>query len=83
LGSWVALQQTGDSTAMLMGDLVLLPAEVGRRCDADRIAHVVYLYIEARGHPEALATAVHTALTHTRTPLALRAALDEMNIKRQ
>ena len=27
LGSWVALQQTGDSTAMLMGELVLLPAE--------------------------------------------------------
>jgi hypothetical protein len=30
LGSWVALQQTGDSTAMLMGDLVLLPAEGGQ-----------------------------------------------------
>ena len=34
LGSWVALQQTGDSTAMLMGDLVLFPAEVGRVMDA-------------------------------------------------
>lgn len=86
LGSWVALKQTGDSTAMLMGDLVLLPAEVGPVMDAlqaggvsqtalhNHLAgespHVVYLHIEARGHPEALATAVHTALTHTRTPLA-------------
>ena|SRR6266576_478380 len=85
LGSWVALQQTGDSTAMLMGDLVLLPAGVGRVMDAlqgggvtqtalhnhltGESPHVVYLHIEARGHPEALARAVHTALTHTRTPL--------------
>ena len=31
LGSWVAFKQTGDSTAMLMGDLVLLPVERGHQ----------------------------------------------------
>src|SRR5262249_25912487 len=86
LGSWVAFTQTADSTAMLMGDLVLLPAEVGPVIDAlqgggvtqtalhNHLAgespHVVYLHIGGRGRPEALAAAVHTALTHTRTPLA-------------
>src|SRR6059036_949360 len=34
LGSWVAFQQTSDSTAMLMGDLVLLPIEVAAVVDA-------------------------------------------------
>jgi len=32
-GSWVAFKQTDDSTAMLMGDLVLLPVEVGSVID--------------------------------------------------
>jgi len=86
LGSWVALTKTGDSTAMLMGDLVLLPAEVGPVIDAlqgggvtqtalhnhlaGETPHIVYLHIGGQGKPEALATAVHTALTRTRTPLA-------------
>jgi len=86
LGSWVAFTETGDSTAMLMGDLVLLPAEVGPVIDAlqnggvmqtalhnhlaGETPHIVYLHIGGRGKPEALATAVHTALTRTRTPLA-------------
>ena len=90
LGSWVAFKQTPDSMMMLMGDLVLLPAEVGPVIDAlqsggvtqtalhNHLAgespHVVYLHIEGRGHAEALATAVHTALTHTRTPLAAPAS---------
>jgi len=85
LGSWVAFTETGDSTAMLMGDLVLLPAEVGPVIDAlqsggvtqtalhnhlaGEAPHIVYLHIGGRGRPEALATAVHTALTRTRTPL--------------
>ncbi len=34
LGSWVAFKQTGDSTVMLMGDLVLLESEVGPVIDA-------------------------------------------------
>src|SRR5206468_8281696 len=34
LGSWVAFKETDDSTAMLMGDLVLLPVEVTAVVDA-------------------------------------------------
>ena len=84
LGSWVAFKQTDDSTAMLMGDLVLLPAEVGSVIDAlqrggieqtalhnhlaSESPHLVYLHIGARGRPVALATAVHEALGFTRTP---------------
>jgi len=85
LGSWVAFTKTDDSTAMLMGDLVLLPTEVAPVIDAlqsggvtqtalhnhlaGETPHIVYLHIGGRGHPEALATTVHTALTRTRTPL--------------
>ena len=84
LGSWVAFEQTGDSTAMLMGDLVLLPVEVGSVIDAlqrggieqtalhnhlaSESPHLVYLHIGGRGRPVALATAVHEALAFTRTP---------------
>jgi len=84
LGSWVAFEQTGDSTAMLMGDLVLLPVEVGSVIDAlqrggieqtalhnhlaSESPHLVYLHIGGRGRPVALATAVHDALAFTRTP---------------
>ncbi len=86
LGSWVAFKQTGDSTAMLMGDLVLLPSEVGPVVDAlqrggieqtalhnhlvGESPHVVYLHIGGRGRPVALATAVHDALARTQTPPA-------------
>src|SRR6266545_4038803 len=84
LGSWVAFKQTGDSTAMLMGDLVLLPVEVGAVIDAlerggieptalhnhlaSESPHLVYLHIGGRGRPVALAAAVHEALRFTRTP---------------
>jgi hypothetical protein len=84
LGSWVAFKQTSDSTAMLMGDLVLLPIEVGSVIDAlqrggieptalhnhlaSESPHVVYLHIGGRGRPLALAAAVHAALGFTRTP---------------
>jgi len=84
LGSWVAFKQTGDSAAMLMGDLVLLPSEVGPVVDALQLGgieqtalhnhlvgespHVVYLHIEGRGGPVALATVVHDALARTQTP---------------
>lgn len=84
LGSWVAFKQTDDSTAMLMGDLVLLPVEVGAVIDAlqrggieqtalhnhlaSESPHLVYLHIGGRGRPVALATAVHEALGHTKTP---------------
>jgi hypothetical protein len=84
LGSWVAFKQTDDSTAMLMGDLVLLPVEVGSVIDAlqrggieqtalhnhlaSESPHLVYLHIGGRGRPVALATGVHEALGFTRTP---------------
>ena len=84
LGSWVAFKQTSDSTAMLMGDLVLLPIEVTAVVDAlqrggieqtalhnhllSESPHIAYLHIGGRGRPVALATAVHEALASTRTP---------------
>lgn len=86
LGSWIALKQTGDSTAMLMGDLVLLEAEVGPVIDALQTGgieqtalhnhllhespHVVYLHIMGRGGAVSLATTLHTALGRTGTPAA-------------
>ncbi|PYP18062.1 MAG: peptidase M23 [Gemmatimonadetes bacterium] len=86
LGSWIALKQTGDSTAMLMGDLVLLEAEVGPVINALQTGgieqtalhnhllhespHVVYLHIMGRGGAVALATTLHTALARTGTPAA-------------
>jgi len=84
LGSWVAFKQTDDSTVMLMGDLVLLPAEAGSVIDAlqrggveqtalhnhlaSESPHVLYLHIGGRGRPVALATVVHEALARTGTP---------------
>src|SRR5206468_12506205 len=86
LGSWIALKQTGDSTAMLMGDLVLLEAEVSPVINALQTGgigqtalhshlrpespHVVYLHIMGRGGAVALATTLHTALARTGTPPA-------------
>lgn len=96
LGSWVALKQTDDSTAMLMGDLVLLPVEVGAVIDAlqrggieqtalhNHLAgespHLVYLHIVGRGRPVALATAVHEALGHTRTPAPATSAAPPLGL---
>jgi hypothetical protein len=90
LGSWVAFKQTADSTVMLMGDLVLLPIEVGAVMDAlqrggvqqtalhnhltSESPHLVYLHISGRGRPVSLATAVHEALGFTRTPPPTTAA---------
>jgi len=84
LGSWVAFKQTDDTTAMLMGDLVLVESEVGPVIDAlqrggieqtalhnhliNESPHVMYLHINGRGRPVALATAVHEALGQTQTP---------------
>jgi len=86
LGSWVAFKQTDDTTAMLMGDLVLVESEVGPVIDAlqrggieqtalhnhliNESPHVVYLHIGGRGRAVALATAVHESLEQTKTPPA-------------
>ena len=86
LGSWVAFKQTGDSTVMLMGDLVLLEPEVGAVMDAlqrggieqtalhNHLAHesphVMYMHIGGRGRPVALARVIRDALARTATPPA-------------
>jgi hypothetical protein len=86
LGSWVAFRQTGDSDAMVMGDLVLLESEVGPVVNTLREAgigqtalhnhllhdtpHVLYLHIAGNGPARKLAAAVHAALMLTGTPPA-------------
>jgi len=96
LGSWVAFKQTGDSTVMLMGDLVLLPVEVGAVVDAlqrggieqtalhnhltSESPRLVYLHIGGRGRPVALATAVHEALGTTRTPAPTTSAPQQLGL---
>jgi len=85
LGSWVAFKQVSDTEAMLMGDLVLLETEVGpvlaklQEGGIEQTAlhnhllhespHVMYMHIGGRGAPAKLATAIHTALALTKTPL--------------
>jgi hypothetical protein len=87
LGSWVALKQTSDSVAMLMGDLVLLESEVPAVMDAlqrggveptavhNHLSHespkIVYMHINGRGSAVTLATTVHDALARTKTPPAV------------
>ena len=96
LGSWVAFKETDDSTAMLMGDLVLLPVEVGSVIDAlqrggieqtalhNHLANespdLVYLHIGGRGRPVALAAAVHEALGHTGTPAPATSAAPPLGL---
>jgi len=85
LGSWVAFIDTG-STAMVMGDLVLLESEVNDVIAALRIGvieqtalhnhllgespHVMYLHFGGHGDAVALARTLHAALARTRTPMA-------------
>lgn len=86
LGSWVAFKQTGDSDAMLMGDLVLTESEVARVVSTlqeggieqtalhnhllHETPHVLYMHIMGRGAPAKLAATVHAALAATGTPMA-------------
>ncbi|MFN2570855.1 MAG: DUF1259 domain-containing protein [Gemmatimonadales bacterium] len=90
LGSWVAFRKTGDSTALLMGDLVLLESEIAPVIDAlqrggveqtalhnhlmRELPHIVYLHVGGRGRPGALASAVREALARTGTPPPTSAA---------
>src|SRR5216117_3456585 len=85
LGSWVAFKQVSDTQAMLMGDLVLLEAEVGpvlaklQERGIEQTAlhnhllhespHVMYMHIGGHGPPAKLAAAVHAGLALTGTPL--------------
>ena len=90
LGSWVAFKQTGDSQAMLMGDLVLLEREAAPVISAlqqggieqtalhNHLLHespaVIYLHVMGRGAPVKLANAIHSALALTGTPRPAGAA---------
>lgn len=85
LGSWLAFKQTGDTEAVVMGDLVLLESEVSgvmRKLQEGGIApvalhnhllhdspHVLYMHIAGRGAPVKLATTLRAALGATQTPL--------------
>lgn len=89
LGSWVAFQRIGDHV-MVMGDLVLLDAEVTsvmaslQQNGVEQTAlhnhllrespRVMYMHIRAIGSAERIARAVRTALEFTQTPLAPAAA---------
>jgi Domain of Unknown Function (DUF1259) len=84
LGSYAAFKQVGDH-AMVMGDLVLLDAEVpavmsglfagGLEVTAvhnhlnDMSPHVMYMHYEGRGDAVQLAKGLHTALSASATPL--------------
>lgn len=86
LGSWVAFRQTGDSEAMVMGDLVLLEGEVAPVMSKlvegeieptalhNHLLHesppVRYMHIAGRGAPAKLAAALQSALALTGTPPA-------------
>ena len=85
LGSWVAFKQTGENQVMAMGDLVLLESEVGpvmtklreggieQTALHNHLLHetppVIYLHIRGQGDPIKIASAIHSAVTLTRTPL--------------
>src|SRR5437773_5039813 len=85
LGSWVAFKQVSDTQAMLMGDPVLLEAEVGpvlaklQEGGIEQTAlhnhllhespHVMYMHIGGHGTPAKLTAAVHAGLALTGTPL--------------
>lgn len=90
-GSWGAFHKA-DTTGqtMVMGDLVLLPSEVGSVVDqlqaggidilaihnhlTGEIPEVVYLHYEGHGAPEDLAKALKAALEKTKTPIQTPAA---------
>ena len=90
LGGWVAFLPTGTGEAMVMGDLVLLDAEVNPVMAAlqsggveqtalhnhllNETPHVMYMHISAHGDPVKIASAVRAALATSATPLRAPAA---------
>jgi hypothetical protein len=89
LGSWAAFLGT-DDTAMVMGDLVLLPEEVNPVTEKLRAAgfditavhnhlinetpNVMYVHYMGHGNASQLATSLHEALAVSKTPLEKPAA---------
>ncbi len=84
LGSWLAFKKSGNQ-GMVMGDLVLLPSEVNpvmTRLEESGIEitalhnhllrnepFTMYMHVLGHGDPMKLATALHTALGESKTPL--------------
>ncbi|CDX16277.1 conserved exported hypothetical protein [Mesorhizobium plurifarium] len=86
LGSWLAFKPMGDHDAMVMGDLVLTLPEIDpvmmkliesgieitalhnhlQRAQPE----TMYMHVLAHGDPEKLATALHSALQQSGTPLS-------------
>src|SRR5215470_7350395 len=89
LGGWLAFEKMGDQ-GMVMGDLVLTMDEVApvtTKLAAGGIAvtalhnhllrnqpSTMYMHVQGNGDPVKLATALHTALAETKTPLSSPAA---------
>jgi hypothetical protein len=85
LGSWVGFRQTGENQVMAMGDLVLLETEVApvitklRQGGIEPTAihnhllheapRVIYVHIRGQGDPIKIASAIHSAVKLTGTPL--------------
>lgn len=86
LGSWLAFKPMGDHDVMVMGDLVLTESEINpvmmkliesgievtalhnhlRRAQPE----TMYMHVLGHGDPEKLATALHSALQQSATPLS-------------
>ncbi|MBZ5694179.1 MAG: DUF1259 domain-containing protein [Acidobacteriia bacterium] len=89
LGSWAAFAGS-DAHAMMMGDLVLLPSELGpvmiklraagieisavHNHLANETPHVMYIHYMGHGNPVELAKSLRAALAESKTPLAAPAA---------
>ena len=85
LGSWVGFKQTGENRVMAMGDLVLQESEVApvmtklqeggieQTAIHNHLLHeaprVTYVHIRGQGDPIKIASAIHSAVTLTGTPL--------------
>jgi hypothetical protein len=93
LGSWVGFKQTGENRVMAMGDLVLLESEVApvmtklqeggieQTAIHNHVLHeatrVIYVHIRGQGDPIKIASAIHSAVALTGTPLGEAAGKPE------
>jgi biotin operon repressor len=85
LGGWLAFKETGEHDGVVMGDLVLLDAEINpvmKKLVEDGIEitavhnhllgaqpNTMYMHILGHGEPAKLAGALHEALAESKTPL--------------
>jgi hypothetical protein len=96
LGSWIAFKRVANRSTMAMGDLVLLEDEVEPVMEAlqkggveqtalhnhvlGEIPRIMYMHISAHGDEAKIATAIHDALSLTKTPLSPPAAATSATI---